>query len=100
MKTRLYRSAVCSTISHSCKAWTLSSAVRKILYGLSSRRLSSITGEHRRETAINPDFDLLTAVVRRRLFFFGHILSMDDDRLLGRTLIAYMNTKTPYFVGA
>ena len=70
--------------------WTLSSAVRKILYCFNSRRLSSITGEHRREIATNPDFDLLTA---------GHILSIDEDRLLRRTLIAYMNKKLYIFHG-
>ena len=96
MKIRLYRSAVCSTISHGCEAWTFSPAVRKILNGFNSRCLSFITGEHRRETATNPDFDLVAAVVRRRLSFAGHILRMDEDRLLRQTLIAYMNSVQRY----
>ena len=53
---------------------------------------SFITGEQRKETATNPDFDLVAAVVRRRLRFVGHILRMDENRLLRRTFIAHMNS--------
>ena len=63
-----------------------------MLNGFNSRCLSFITGEHRKETATNPDFDLVATVVRRRLRFAGHILRMDEDRLLRRTFIAHMNS--------
>ena len=92
MKIRLYRAAVCSTLSHGCEAWTLSPSVRKTINGFNSRCLSFITGEHRRDTATQPDFDLVSAVIRRRLCFAGHILRMDEDRLLRRTLLTYMNS--------
>ena len=49
------------------------------------------TGEQRKETATNPNFDLVAAVVRRRLRFAGHILCIDENRLLRRTFIAHMN---------
>ena len=66
--------------------------MKKMLNGFNSRCLSFITGEQRRETATNPDFDLVAAVVRRRLRFAGHILRMDENRLLRRTFIAHMNS--------
>jgi len=87
MKIRLYIiSAVCSTL-HGFEAWTFSPSVKKMLNGFNSRCLSFITGEQRKETATNPDFDLVAAVVRRRLRFAGHILRMDENRLLRRTFI-------------
>ena len=92
MKIRLYISAVCSTLNHGCEAWTFSPSVKKMLNGFNSRCLSFITGEQRKETATNPDFDLVAAVVRRRLRFAGHILRMDENRLLRRTFIAHMNS--------
>ena len=51
MKIRLYRSAVCSTLTHGYEAWTLTEPVTKKLNGFNSRCLSCITGEHRQETA-------------------------------------------------
>ena len=91
MKIRLYKSAVCSTLNHGCEAWTFSHSVRKTLNGFNSRCLSFITGENRRDTATQPGFDLVSAVIRRRLRFAGHILRMDEDRLLRQTLLAYLN---------
>ena len=41
--------------------------------------------------ATNPPFNLLLAIRKRRLRFLGHILRMDKNRLLRRTLIAYIN---------
>ena len=63
-----------------------------MLNRFNSRCLSFITGEQRKETATKPVFDLVGAVVRRRLRFAGHILRMDENRLLRRTFIAHMNT--------
>ena len=51
----------------------------QMLNGFNSRCLSFITGEQRKET------------VRRRLHFAGHILRMDENRLLRRTFIAHVN---------
>ena len=36
----------------------------------------------------NPDFDLVTSVMKRRLSYAGHILRMDQDRIPRRTFIA------------
>ena len=56
MKIRLYKSVVCSTLSHGCEAWTFSQSVRKTRRGFNSCCLSFITGEYRRDTATQPGF--------------------------------------------
>lgn len=90
MKLRLYRLAVCSTITHACEAWNLTTRVRQIVNGFNSRCLHVITGEHYRVTATQPEFDLVLTIRRRRLRYLGHILRMDKTRLVRRTLIAYV----------
>ena len=49
----------------------------------------AITGEHYRVTATQPAYDLLLAIRRRRMRYLGHILRMNNNRLVRRTLIAY-----------
>ena len=51
--------------------------------------LHIIRGKHWKDTATNPVYNLLLAVRKRRLRFLGHVLRMDKDRLLRRTLLAY-----------
>ena len=89
MKIRLYASAVCSTFTHACESWDMTPVVCKKINGFNSRCLHIITGEHWRETATNPLYNLLLAVRKRRLRFLGHVLRMDNDSLLRRTLLAY-----------
>ena len=91
-KIRLYVASVCSTLTHACEAWKLTHEVRKAINGFNSRCLHVITGKPYRETAVNPDFNLLLAIRKRRLRFLGHILRLDPDRLLKRLLIAYVGT--------
>ena len=90
MKIRLYRTAVCSSFTHACEAWTLVKSVQRKINGFNSRCLSRITGEDFAETATHPLFDLVAVIIKRRLRFAGHILRMDPDRLLHRTFISYM----------
>jgi hypothetical protein len=61
-----------------------------MINGFNSRCLHVITGKPYRETAMNPDFDLVLAVRRRRLRFLGHVLRMNDSRLVKRTFLAYV----------
>ena len=49
-----------------------------------------ITGEQYRVTATQPVVDLVLALRRRRLRYLGHILRMDRNRLVRRTLFAYV----------
>ena len=41
-----------------------------------------MTGEHYRETATAPAYDLVLAVRRRRLRYLGHVLRMPSDRMV------------------
>ena len=91
VKLRIYKSAVCSMLTHVCEAWTLTVAVRKKVNGFNSRCLHMITGEPYRDTATSPAYDLVLAIRRRRLRFLGHILRMDQSRLVRRTLTAYVH---------
>ena len=82
VKLRIYKAAVCSTLTHACEGWTLTAAVRKKVNGFNSRCLHVITGEPYRDTATRPAYDLLLAIRRRRLRFLGHVLRMDQSRLV------------------
>ncbi|CAH1265118.1 Hypp3119 [Branchiostoma lanceolatum] len=81
MKIRLYKSSVCSTLTHSCEAWDMTQDVTRMVNGFNSRCLHVITKKHFRDTATNPDYNLMSAIRRRRLRYLGHILRMDPSRL-------------------
>ena len=91
MKLRLYESSVCSTLTHACEAWELTEDVRRMLNGFNSRCLHTITKRPHRETATNPEYDLVLAVRKRRLRYAGHVLRMEPHRLVRRTLAAYVS---------
>ena len=61
-KLRLYRVCVCSSLTHCCEAWTLNRTVTRSINGFNSRCLHVMTGEHYRETATAPAYDLVLAV--------------------------------------
>ena len=94
MKLRMYFTAVCSTFTHACESWDLTEEVRKTINGFNSRCLHVITGKSYRETATQPDFDLVLAIRKRRLRYLGHVLRMSDDRLVKRTLVAYVSSQS------
>ncbi|KAI8496686.1 hypothetical protein Bbelb_253410 [Branchiostoma belcheri] len=84
LKVRLYKSSVCSTLTctHSCEAWDLTQDVTRMINGFNSRCLQVITKKHFRDTATNPDYNLMLTIRRRRLRYLGHILRMDPSRLV------------------
>ena len=53
-KLMLYRISVCSTLTHSCEAWTLTRTVMRMVNVFNSRCLHVITGEDYRTTATVP----------------------------------------------
>ena len=85
LKIRLYVAAVYSTFSHTCEAWDLTTTVVKTINGF-NRCLHVITGKSYRETAKNPNFDLVRSIRQRRLRYFGHILCLPEDRPLCQAL--------------
>ena len=90
LKLRLYCAAICSTFLHACEAWDLTDTVVKNINGFNSRCLHIITRKTYRDTAVNPDFDLVRAIRKRRLRYLGHILRLPPERLLRKSLFAYV----------
>ena len=91
MKLRLYLTAVCFTFTHACEAWDMTEDVSRMINGFNSRCLHIITRKSYRATATSPDVNLLLTLRKRRLRYLGHILRMDEDRLLRRTFMAYVH---------
>ena len=95
IKLRLYQSAVCSTLTHACEAWDLTVRIKKMINGFNSRCLHVLTNKNYRDTATNPDLNLVLLIRRRRLRYLGHILRMERHRLVRRVLAAYMHGGVP-----
>ena len=99
-KLRLYRVCVCSSLTHCCEAWTLNRTVIRSINGFNSRCLHVMTGEHYRETATAPAYDLVLAVRRRRLRYLGHVLRMPSDRMVRCALMALVTDTSHYPSGS
>ena len=56
-----------------------------------SRCLHTITNKAYRDTATNPDYNLFLGIRQRRMRYAGHVLRMDENRLVRRTLISYVD---------
>ena len=77
--SRTTKLCVCSSLTHCCEARTFNRTVTRSINGPNSRCLHVMTGEHYRETAIAPAYDLVLALRRRRLHYLGHVLRMSAD---------------------
>ena len=99
-KLRLYRVCVCSSLTPCCEAWTLNRAVTRSINGFNSRCLHVLMGEHYRETAIAPAYDLVLAVRRPRLRYLGHALRMPAERMVRRALMALVSDSVMYPTGS
>ena len=87
-KLRLYRTSVCSTLTHSCEAWTLTRTVVRMINDFNSRCLHAITGEDYRTTAAMPVYNLVLSVRKRRLRYLGHVLRLPAESIVRRSLLA------------
>ena len=75
-KLRLFNLSVCSSLTHCCTAWALTSTVIRMIHGFNSCCLHVITGEDYRATATTPVYDLVLAVRKRRMRYLGHVLRL------------------------
>ena len=71
MKIRLYSSSVCHTLIHACEAWDLTEDVQKFIRGLNNRCMHSITSQKYRKSAINPRYNLMLTIRKRRLRYLA-----------------------------
>ena len=96
LKIRIYTSACCSILVYGSEAWRLTEQACKIINGANAFMLSHITGKSKREeaTAVTTTFDILVWIRARRLKWAGHILCLDDKRLIRHTLrVIYDNPR-------
>ena len=100
MKLRLYQSAVCSSFTHACEAWEMSENVLKAINGFNSRCLSLVLKRDIHELASDPPFNLILTIRKRRLRYLGHVLRMDSERLVLKTLMAFTRGGTLYPPGS
>ena len=99
-KLRLYRISVCSTLTHSCEAWTITRTVVRMINGFNSRCLHAITGEDYRTTATVPVYNLILAVRKRRLRYLGHVLRLPAESIVRRSLLALVKGCVHYPEGS
>ena len=95
-KLRLYRISVCSTLTHSCEAWTLTRTVMHMVNGFNSHCLHVITGEDYRTTATVPAYNLVLVVRKRRLRYLGHVLRLPAESIVRLSLLALVKGRTHY----
>ena len=88
------------SLTHCCEAWTLNRTVTRSINGFNSRCLHVMRGEHYRETATAPAYDLVLAVRRRRLRYLGHVLRMSADRMVRCALMALVSYSVIYPTGS
>ena len=83
-----------------CEAWTLNRTVTRSINGFNSRCLHIMKGEHYRETATAPAYDLVLAVRRRSLRYLGHVLRMPADKMVRWALMALVSDSVMYPSGS
>ena len=71
-------------MTYGSEAWHINEEVRREINGANSRMVSVITGKSQKEEATEATctFNLVRAIRARRLQWLGHILRLDEDRLL------------------
>ena len=96
LRMRLYIASVCSILTYGSEDWCLDSDICRMINGANSRMVSVITGRTPHEEAKegSKSFDLLRAIRARRLTWLGHILRMDDDRLLAKAVRHKYDTRS------
>ena len=100
MKLRLYKLSVCSSLTHCCTAWALTRQVTRMINGFNSRRRHATTRKDYRVTATTPVYDLVFAVRKRRMDYFGHVLRLPPDRIVRRSFFALVKGGTHYLDGS
>ena len=97
LKLQLYASGVISVLTHCHEVWKLTTDALRMLRGWNARRLSNITGRSIRDETVSPTLDLGLVLRKRRLRWLGHILRMDDTRLVRRVVMSIVK---PYPEGS
>ena len=84
LKLKIYKTAICSLLTYGCEAWSLDEKTLAMLNGANARCLSWFTGKdsHTEASVRTRTYDLVHAIRVRRFRWLGHILRLDEDRLV------------------
>ena len=99
-RIRLFAALVGSTILHGSSAWITTDQVKRKINGVSSKMLSQITKRSIHEEARSPTFDIVTLMKKRRWSYLGHILRMEDSRMVKRFLTELSPREAPFPTGS
>ena len=86
VKIRLYKSAVCSIVRYGSDGYSLDATARRRLKDFNAKRLAVITGRSIEAENRNPSYDLVNDVRLARLKWLGHILRLDENITLHKTI--------------
>ena len=88
LKVRLYIAACCSILVYGSEGWCLTEEACRVINGANAYMLSHVTGKtkHEEAAAATTTFNIISWIRARRLKWVGHILRLDDKRLIKKTL--------------
>ena len=99
MRIRLYEALVISTLTYGSSAWLLTDEMKRKINGVNSKMLSQITHRTIHEEAKDPSFDIIDHVLKRRGSYLGHILRLEDSRIVRRFLLELSPDREPFIPG-
>ncbi len=76
-----------STLLYGCESWKITTHVRRRLNSTVSKMLSRTMGRGIAEEARTPTDNILMNMRNRRWSCLGHMLRMDEDRLVRKVLL-------------
>ena len=88
LKLRIYKSGVCSRLVYGSEGWRLTAQVQRMLNGANSRMVARITGktQHEEASTATRTLDIIAQIRAVRLKWLGHILRMDQSRMVHRAV--------------
>ena len=93
-KLKIFKAAVTSVLTYGSEAWRLTREAEAAINGANARLISRITGKsaHAEASPRSRTFDILNAIRKRKYEWLGHILRMDDERLVKHAVkVQYSN---------
>ena len=84
VKIKIYKAAVMSLMTYGNEAWSLNASAMAKINGANARCLSRITGKpaHQEASKRTQSYDIIRDLRRRRFQWLGHILCMQENRLV------------------
>ena len=99
MRLCLFHTLIVSTMVYGCSAWIVDDQILKTINGVNSRMVSQITGRFIHDEAKEPSLDIVGSVMHRRWSYLGHILRMDEQRMVKRFLLELLPKERPFIRG-